>query len=254
MLYSNHHHISQSKIEIKLLMNIILRLSIVLLSLVLVTGCATSRQQIEEDNARRQMSAAASYNSIEADSAYKIRPGDEIEILVWEQPNFNTNTTVANQGTIVVPLIGEMKITGLTQSELKRDLNRQLAQYIRGEINLTVSVRSTDNMEVSVFGMVADPDNYQIVDQTSIFKVLSMAGGPSEDANIRRVKVYRKSGDPKYHLIDLTYYLEHGRMDEAAMILPGDIIYVPQRQNAVREMSDFLRDVVLLFGIFRVIN
>lgn len=237
-----------------LMPNTIIKLSAVFLLLVLLVGCGPSRQ-VQEDNARKQISEARTTTTqAQADSLYKIRPGDEIEILVWEQENFNTNATVGNQGNIVIPLVGEVNVTGYTQAELKRELARRLSEYIRGEVNLTVSLRSVDNMEISVFGQVAEPDNYQIVDETSIFKVLSMAGGPSDDANIRRVKIYRKSGDPTYHTVDLTYYLDSGTIDSAAMVLPGDIVYVPQSQNAVREMSDFLRDVVLLFGIFRVIN
>lgn len=218
-----------------------------------VTGCGSSRQVYEND-ARRQISSRASITNTQPDSLYKIRPGDEVEILVWEQERFNTSTTVSNNGTIVVPLIGEINVTGLTRAQLERELIRRLSEYMRGDINITVSVRSTNSMQVSVFGMVTQPNNYQIVDETSIFRVLSMAGGPSEEANIRRVKIYRKSGDPSFQVIDLTYYLESGKMDDAALVYPGDIIYVPQQQNAVREMSDFLRDVVLLFGIFRVVN
>lgn len=236
-------------------MKMIKKLNLCALTLIAVLFCACSTsQQVYEDNARRQISANNTSSLTSPDSTYKIRPGDEIEILVWEEENFNTSTTVSNHGTIVVPLIGELNVTGLTREQLKRELIRNLSEYIRGDINLTVSVRSTDDMQVSIFGMVSSPNNYQIVDETSVFKVLSMAGGPTEEANIRRVKIYRDSGDPNYQVLDLTYYLESGRMDEAAMVRPGDIVYVPERQNAVREMSDFLRDVVLLFGIFRVAN
>lgn len=223
------------------------------LAVALFAGCSSSRQ-LQEDNARHQLANNSATAYAQPDSLYKIRPGDEVEILVWEQDRFNTSTTVSNHGTIVVPLIGELNVTGLTRAQLQRELLRRLSEYIRGDINLTVSVRSTDNMQVSIFGMVSRPDNYQIVDETSIFRVLSMAGGPSEEANIRRVKIYRESGNPAYEVLDLTYYLENGRMDKAVMVKPGDIVYVPQRQNAVREMSGFLRDVVLLFGIFRIVN
>lgn len=224
-----------------------------ILAVALFAGCNSSRQ-LQEDNARHQLANNNAHSYTQPDSLYKIRPGDEVEILVWEQDRFNTSTTVSNHGTIVVPLIGELNVTGLTRAQLQRELLRRLSEYIRGDINLTVSVRSTDNMQVSIFGMVSRPDNYQIVDETSIFRVLSMAGGPSEEANIRRVKIYRESGNPAYEVLDLTYYLESGRMDKAVMVKPGDIVYVPQRQNAVREMSGFLRDVVLLFGIFRIVN
>src|SRR5690554_6163431 len=146
-----------------------------------ISACSTSNQ-LYEDNARRQISANNTQSLTQPDSTYKIRPGDEVEVLVWEQENFNTSTTVSNHGTIVIPLVGEINVSGLTRSQLDRELTRRLSEYIRGDINLTVSVRSTDNMQVSIFGMVSSPNNYQIVDETSIFKVISMAGGPTENA------------------------------------------------------------------------
>ncbi len=218
----------------------------------LLLGCGPSNE-LQEKNARQQMAEAQEAAPV-ADSLYKIRSGDEIEILVWEESDFNTTTTVSNQGTIAVPLIGEMEVVGYTHDELKENLTKKLSQYIKGTINLTVSIRSTDAMLVSVFGMVGQPDNYPVSDQTSIFKVISMAGGPSDDANMRRIKIYRENSSSNHVTIDLTRYLESGQMNQAAMVNPGDVIYVPRKENAVREMSDFLRDIILLFGIFRVIN
>jgi len=224
-----------------------------LLLVVLVTlGCAGSNE-LKEESTRNLISSGGQY-TVTNDSLYQIKTGDEIEILVWEQPNFNTITTVSSMGTIAMPLIGEMQVSGLTHRQFKRDLKNRLSKYIKEEINLTVSIRNTDNMLVSVFGMVTRPDNYPVVDQTSIFKILSMAGGPSEEANIRNVRIYRKNGNPRYTTLDLTQYLESGEFSTASQVYPGDVVYVPRKENAVREMSAFLRDVVLLFGIFRVIN
>lgn len=190
------------------------------------------------------------------DSTYQIQAGDEIEVLVWEQPNFNTTTTVSSMGTIAMPLIGELTVAGMTHDELKEKLTQELSQYIKTEINLTLSVRSTDNMQVSVFGMVGSPDNYPIVNQASIFKIISMAGGLAEEADIRNVKIYRKQSADSNELrditIDLTRYLETGSVNTAAMVYPGDVVYIPEEQNVIRETSSFLRDIVLLFGIFRV--
>lgn len=187
------------------------------------------------------------------DSSYKIRPGDEIEILVWEQPSFNTLTTVSRMGTIAIPLLGEINVAGLTQDELERDLERQLEEYVRGEILLTVAIRNTDSLIVSVIGMVSSPDNYSVADQISIFRILATAGGHTDMADLSKVKLYRQNNPESYVQLDLLDYLETGRMNsEELMVRPGDIVYVPRKENVVREMSEFLRDVVVLFGIFRV--
>jgi hypothetical protein len=85
-----------------------------------------------------------------------------------------------------------------------------------------------------------------------------MAGGPSEQADLRNVRIYRKPSGSMAELhnvtIDLTQYLDGGRNNPAAIVYPGDVVYVPEEENVIRETSQFLRDIVLLFGIFRVVN
>lgn len=233
-------------------------ISMVLLLIALIyviQGCASTKE-FKEDSARKMVEEQQETLVPTAiDSLYEIRTGDEIEILVWEHPNFNTTTTVSSLGTIAIPLIGEVEASGLTHDQLKNKLIREMSVYIKEEVNLTLSIRSMDQMLVSVFGMVSRPDNYPVVNETSIFKILSVAGGPTEEANIRSVKVYRKNQNPHYEVLDLTSYLDSGQISNpATRVRPGDIVYVPRKENAVREVSGFLRDVVLLFGIFRVVN
>lgn len=219
--------------------------------MIMVQACSSPRELSTDRSSEYSDAIDAPIRT--QDSSYKIRPGDEIEILVWEQPNFNTLTTVSRMGTIAIPLIGEISVVGLTQDELERDLERQLEEYVRGEILLTVAIRNTDSLIVSVIGMVSSPDNYSVADQTSIFRIIATAGGHSEMADLSKVKLYRQDIPESYVQLDLLDYLETGRMNaEELMVRPGDIVYVPRKENVVREMSEFLRDVVVLFGIFRI--
>ncbi|MEX2351379.1 MAG: polysaccharide biosynthesis/export family protein [Balneolaceae bacterium] len=227
--------------------------TLIILGMIMTQACTTTRTL--SNDSTPQTPNTTQIPTEESDSQYVIRPGDEIEILVWEQPSFNTLTTVSRLGTIAIPLVGEIVVTGLTQEELKRDLEGELAEYIRGEMNLTISIRNTDVLIVSVLGMVTDPDNYPVVDQTSIFRILSTAGGTTEEANLKEVRIYNQNGPEDYVTIDLIKYLESGQMNSPEILVrPGDIVYVPRQENVVREMSDFLRDVIILFGIFRVFN
>lgn len=219
-------------------------------------GCIhTEAVQNDEELQQQMMASALENNAVPVNNSYRIKTGDEIEILAWEHPNFNTQTTVSGLGSISVPLIGEINVSGLTQSELYNLIHRELGEYIRGEINLTVTVRSSENLLVSIFGRVTRPNNYTLVEETSLLEVISSAGGTTDNANIRDIKIYRKSGNPNFIDVDLTQYLESGNMSsEQLLVYPGDIVYVPQKNNAVREMGDFLRDVILLFGIFSIAN
>ncbi len=226
--------------------------SLIVITAFLVEGCSSSKKM--QKQAVQDFIESNPQNSIVPDSSYQIKKGDEIEVLVWEEPKFNTKTTVSDRGTIAIPLIGEIQASDQTVDELKKDLHGHLSQYIKGEINLIVSLRSTNNMSVSVLGMVTRPDNYAINDRSSIFKILSMAGGPNEEANIRNVRIYRQKDYPQYTALDLTTYLDNGEINTAGEVYPGDMVYVPRKENAVRDVSMYLRDVAILFGIFSVLQ
>lgn len=228
--------------------------TLLIICLLAITQACTSTRVASVDR-NQQVQERADTEGMLSEATYKIRPGDEIEILVWEQPSFNTLTTVSRMGTIAIPLVGEISVTGFTQDELKRSLEPKLMEYIRGDINLTVLIRNTDTMIVSIIGMVTRPDNYSVADQTSIFRLLATAGGHTELADLTNVKLYRQATPEDYVQLNLIEYLESGQMNSAPLIVrPGDIVFVPEKENVVREMSEFLRDVVVLFGIFRVFN
>jgi|GEM_PF-708085 len=194
--------------------------------------------------------AGSAYRQL--DEEYEIRPGDQIEILVWQYENFNTKTTVNFNGTITVPLIGEVIAGGLTKAELKQQLVNELSKYIKSDINLTVAITESNNQLISVLGSVGKPDNYPVNDRRSLFEILSRAGGVSEDADLRNIRIYHSTTDSDYDKVDLTNYFERGSNRNIVTVGPGDVVYVPKEENVIREFSDFLRDFIVLFGVFRV--
>jgi polysaccharide export outer membrane protein len=224
-----------------------------LTSLMSCAGSGQMSQPVNEEVRAQQINNRTQARLTEED--YKIRPGDEVDIRVWQHDDFNFSGNVSAGGTINIPLVGEITVMNLTKSELEEVLKRRLANFIRDEISTTISVQNVEGLMVSVFGQVQRPDNYPVVDQLSIFRVLTTAGGPTQDANMRKVYLYRQSGTGDSLILDLTRYLEKGLVEEPEiMVRRGDIIYVTRKDNAIREMSEFLRDVVLLFGIFRIFN
>ncbi|MDZ7808665.1 MAG: polysaccharide biosynthesis/export family protein [Gracilimonas sp.] len=101
----------------------------VLLFVLLISGCSSSRN-ISEQNIKNEAAL-----SIEGQSAYspdEISYGDEIEILVWQNEDFNTRTTVSSNGTVAIPLIGEVLVAGKTKEDLDRELTEKLSKYING--------------------------------------------------------------------------------------------------------------------------
>lgn len=225
-----------------------IRISTVILGLaIFFAGCSTTKRAQQDDIENRAI------RDIEGRSVYNpdiINPGDEIEILVWQHEDFNTQSTVTSKGTIAMPLLGEITVAGKTKEQLDRELREKLSTFITGEIRLTISLVSKRENIITVFGAISRSDNFPLVDEISLFELLSMAGGPAADADLRRIKIYRRDYTPKYSVINLNEYLELGQLDPSIKVGPGDIVYIPREQNFIREFSGFLRDVVLVFGLF----
>lgn len=142
-------------------------------------------------------------------------------------------------------------VAGLNKEQFEQRIRRELRAFIREEITLTTSIRSRKNEMISVLGSVRDPANYPIIGQASLFEVLSMAGGTAETADLRNIRVYRTNSPTVEMVVDIPQHLENGTLSDPTLyIQPGDIILVPAKDNMVRELSFFLRDIVLLFGLF----
>lgn len=182
--------------------------------------------------------------------AITIKQGDQVELTVWGYTEFNTKSIVNIEGVITVPLIGEVKAEGLTKDELIKELRKNLTEYVQGDPKITVTITSVSNQKISVLGAVTRQDNYEVTAEVSLIEILSTAGGADPEADLQYIKVLRSGkGDP--FVINLAWYIENGRTDEIPKIRPGDTVFVPKKENFVRQFSDFLRDAVLVFGFFR---
>lgn len=216
-----------------------------------LNSCATTQSARSNTLSKSQVSSLIVQRKADA---YTIQVGDEIEIAVWGYEDFNVTKTVTTYGVVVVPHIGEVKAEGLSKEELEANLRKQLSEYIKGEINLSLTIASAQNNIVSVLGSVGRPDNYQLLSGVSLFEILSRAGGTTDQADISNIKIFQEGNVTDAIEVDLTTYLKKGNEKNVAMVQPGDIVYVPLEKNMVRELSSFARDVVLLFGLFRVFN
>ncbi|MCB2074260.1 MAG: polysaccharide export protein [Novosphingobium sp.] len=126
---------------------------------------------------------------------YRINPGDEIEIYVWGEERLQRTMKVLPDGTIAFPLIGQIKVQGYLPQELEMIIVDGLKNEYRGQVpNVTVSVVSPDGMQFSVLGNVKSAGTFSPHRYVNLLEGLSMAGGPSEFANLSDVMIIRKTG------------------------------------------------------------
>jgi len=219
----------------------------------LIVGCSSSDETAKNNLTQIIRSGSRPIEAeIQADS-YVIRQSDTIEVSVWGYPEFNTKAPVKETGTVTIPLLGEINVAGFTKDQFTQQLRKKLSVYIQGEVKLTVTVTSTLTQKVSVLGEVTRQQNYPLTTDATLIDILSAAGGTTENSDLRHVKILRSGMKRQPIDVDLTWYMENGNLDAVPIIHPGDTIFVPKKENVVRELSDFMRDAIFIFGFFRIL-
>lgn len=128
--------------------------------------------------------------------AYRINAGDELEIYVWGEERLQRKVKVLPDGTIAFPLVGKVVAQGYLPSEVEAMITNGLRDQYRGQVpQVTVSVVQPSGMQFSVMGRVRSPGTFTPGRYVNVLEALSMAGGPSEFANLDNVLIIRKSGD-----------------------------------------------------------
>lgn len=221
----------------------------------LYNGCSSSSEEIAKDNLTQIIRSGSRPIQAETQSDnYVIRQGDQIQFSVWNYPEFNTTALVKETGTLTIPLLGEMAAVGVTKEQFSDQLRQKLSEYIQGEIKLTISITSTVIQKVAVLGAVTKQDSYPLTADVSLLEILSTAGGTTPDSDLRHIKILRSGISHQPIEVDLTSYIENGNIESIPMVRPGDTVFIPKKANIIREMSDFMRDAIFIFGFFRVFN
>jgi polysaccharide export outer membrane protein len=158
--------------------------------------------------------------------------GDVVGVNVWDNPGVNTEATIRPDGTITMPLVGDVKASGRTPSELKEAIKAQLTNFLKlnagNEVTVAVrnwrSYRFTLDGEVSKAGVFTS-DHYVTVDDA-----IAMAGGLTRFAKRSDIILFRndpKTGELRQIPLDYDLLASGKRTDMNIYVLPGDRIYVP---------------------------
>jgi len=128
--------------------------------------------------------------------AYRINPGDELDILVWGDERLQRSVRVLPDGTFAFPLVGQVVAAGRLPSELERLITAGLQPQYRGQVpQVTVSVKNPSGFQFSVIGKVKGPGTFTPGRYVNALEALSIAGGPSEFADLNNIRIVRKVGE-----------------------------------------------------------
>jgi polysaccharide export outer membrane protein len=180
----------------------------------------------ETPRAPATMKASTALPASTAGSNYKIGPEDVLYISVWENKELTLEVVVRPDGMISVPLVQDVQAEGLTSAELADVLYRKLLVYLK-EPQVSVIVKQVNAPKVFVLGNVARPGPYPLRSEMSVLQALSLAGGFTQFASPRSIKLVRGTG-LKQEVRKVNYYRMIDDDGEGNYILmPGDTIVVP---------------------------
>lgn len=127
--------------------------------------------------------------------AYRINPGDEIEVMVWGDERLQRTVRVLPDGSFAFPLVGQMVAAGQLPSDLERIITAALRPQYRGVVpQVTVSVKNPSGYQFSVVGKVRSPGTYTPGRYVNALEAISIAGGPTEFAQTNDISILRKAG------------------------------------------------------------
>lgn len=166
---------------------------------------------------------------------YMLGPGDEVLIDVWGDAEVNYTRTISPEGTINIPRVGPITLSGYTVKEANARIKRSLARIYAGINSGSTSVKLTlgniRSIQVNIVGEVANPGTYTLSSLASLFHALYAAGGVSEIGSLRDVKVLR-SGEVVVEG-DIYDFLLSGDSTMDISLRDGDMIRVEPLKGSV---------------------
>lgn len=156
--------------------------------------------------------------------AYRLGPGDVLEVSVWGFPDLTRTVTVRPDGYVSLPLVGEVQASGRTAEDLQRELTRRFSLYVRNP-QVAVIVREFRKVRVSVLGQVGRPGTFELLPPVRVLDAVSSAGGLLESADRRAARLVRADGT----VVELDLErAERGDPSHNPVLETGDTLVVPE--------------------------
>ncbi len=168
-----------------------------------------------------------------ADSAplYRIGSGDQLQIFVWRNPELTTSVPVRPDGRISVPLLEDVVASDKTPTDLAREIEKRLAQYIKDPF-VTVIVTGfvgPFTEQIRVVGQATSPQSIPYRANMTVLDAMIAVGGLTEFAAGNRSTLIRSvDGINKEYRVRIDDLLNDGDISANVELLPGDVIIIPE--------------------------
>jgi polysaccharide biosynthesis/export protein len=161
---------------------------------------------------------------------YRIGPGDSLNVFVWNHPDLTVTVPVRPDGMISTPLAEKMVAAGKTASQLARDLEVVLGEYVRSpKVNVIVTSFVGSMDQIRVVGQAANPQSLPFRAHMTLLDVMIAVGGLGQFAAGNRAKIVRGQPPNQKELrVRLNDLMNRGDMGQNLEMQPGDILIIPE--------------------------
>ena len=162
---------------------------------------------------------------------YIIGPGDNVNIMVWHNPELSQTIPVRPDGKISTPLVEDLQAAGKSPSHLARDLEKSLAKYIQDPV-VTVIVTGfvgPYSQQIRVIGQAAKPQALQYRENMTLMDVMIAVGGITDFAAGNKATILRTvNGKSEQLNVKLESLIRDGNVKANVQMLPGDVLIIPE--------------------------
>jgi polysaccharide biosynthesis/export protein len=193
-------------------------------------GCAPVAQSQRPSAAASQAAPVAVTQELPVAAAYIIGPGDALQVFVWRNADLSSTVPVRPDGKISTPLVEDMVAVGKTPTQLARDIEKVLAEYVKSpQVNVIVTQPLSAFSQVKVIGQVVKPQSLPYREGMTVLDALLAVGGMGPYAAGNRAKVVRaESGKQSEIQVNLGKIIDKGDLTQNLKLQPGDVIVVPE--------------------------
>ena len=164
------------------------------------------------------------------DYTYIVGPGDNVNIIVWRNPEVSMSVPVRPDGKLSTPLVDELVASGKTSVQLARDIEKQLEKYVRDPI-VTVIVTGFVGPyaeQIRVVGEAARPQVLPYKKNMTVLDVMIAVGGLTDFAAGNNASILRGGDGNKQYSVRLRDLVRRGDISANVEMRPGDILIIPQ--------------------------
>ena len=213
----------------------------------MVAGCADKRGgPIPYDV--KTFGAPDAATVVPLEQGYRISPLDTLSVKIFKMPDLSGDYEVDLTGQIAMPLIGSVSAVDLTTAELDQRLTAKLSEKYLQNPDISVGVKSSTRRNVTVDGAVVKVGTFSVNGPMTLLQAVAQAGGPTQDANPRRVAVFRQIGGQRQAAaFDLTS-IRRGEAPDPA-VYAGDIVIVDG--SSIKALQKRVLDSMSILQVFR---